>query len=57
MARAVRIALVMPFLGEEAFLPRALASVAAQTRGPDCLVLVDDGSSDRSHEIAASFAA
>jgi len=50
-------AIVACFLDEEAHLPRFLASVAAQTRRPDRLVLVDDGSSDASAAIAEAFAA
>lgn len=50
-------AVVACFLDEEAHLPRFLRSVAGQTLRPDRLVLVDDGSSDTSAEIAAAFAA
>lgn len=53
----MRIAAVVPFLNEEQFLPRFLASIAAQTRLPDRVLLVDDGSTDSSYEIAAEFAA
>jgi poly-beta-1,6-N-acetyl-D-glucosamine synthase len=53
---AMRIAAIVPFLNEEQFLPRFLQSIAAQTRPPDELLLVDDGSSDESYEIAADFA-
>jgi poly-beta-1,6-N-acetyl-D-glucosamine synthase len=52
----MRIAAIIPFLNEEHFLPRFLESVAAQTRPPDRLVLVDDGSSDGSHAVASEFA-
>jgi biofilm PGA synthesis N-glycosyltransferase PgaC len=52
----MRIVVIVPFLNEERYLPVMLRSMAAQTRPPDRLVLVDDGSSDRSPEIAASFA-
>jgi poly-beta-1,6-N-acetyl-D-glucosamine synthase len=52
----MRIVAIVPFLNEEQFLPRFLESVAAQTRPPDRLLLVDDGSSDRSHELASAFA-
>jgi biofilm PGA synthesis N-glycosyltransferase PgaC len=45
------------FLNESRFLPRFLASVEQQTRLPDRLVLLDDGSTDGSGEIAAAFAA
>jgi len=40
----------------EAYLDEQLASIAAQTRLPDDLVIVDDGSTDRTLEIARSFA-
>jgi hypothetical protein len=51
------IAVVVCFLDEEAHLPRFLASMAAQTRRPDRLLLVDDGSADASGLIARDFAA
>jgi poly-beta-1,6-N-acetyl-D-glucosamine synthase len=44
------------FLNEEEHLPRLLASLETQERTPDLLLLVDDGSDDRSPEIAAAFA-
>jgi poly-beta-1,6-N-acetyl-D-glucosamine synthase len=56
-AYAMRIVAIVPFLNEARFLPRFLESVAAQTRTPDRLLLVDDGSTDDSHAIAADFAA
>ena len=49
------MAVVISFLDEERYLPRTLASVARQTRPPDRLLLVDDGSHDRSADIAADF--
>jgi biofilm PGA synthesis N-glycosyltransferase PgaC len=52
----MRLAVVMPFLDEERLLPMVLSSIATQTRPPDCLVLVDDGSSDASPALAAQFA-
>ncbi|MDQ3992438.1 MAG: glycosyltransferase [Actinomycetota bacterium] len=51
------LAVVVPFLNEREYLPEFLESLAAQTRLPDRLVLVDDGSTDGSHEPAAEFAA
>lgn len=53
----VRLAVVVSFLNEERHLPELLDSIAAQTRLPDELLLVDDGSSDRSLEIAQAFEA
>ena len=47
----------MTFQDEERFLPRFLASLAAQTRHPDHVYLVDDGSRDRSPDIAGEYAA
>jgi biofilm PGA synthesis N-glycosyltransferase PgaC len=50
------IVVVVPFLNEEWCLPTFLASLDAQTRPPDQLVLVDDGSTDRSGDTAEEFA-
>ena len=47
----------MTFQDEEQFLPRFLASLDAQTRQPDHVYLVDDGSRDRSTDIAQAYAA
>jgi poly-beta-1,6-N-acetyl-D-glucosamine synthase len=52
----LRLAVAVVFLDEEALLPRLLASIERQERLPDRLLLVDDGSSDRSPEIARAFA-
>ncbi len=53
---ALRIAIVVPFLDEERYLPELLASLAAQKRRADVVVLVDDGSSDASPALARAFA-
>jgi glycosyltransferase involved in cell wall biosynthesis len=53
---AMRLAIVVSFLNEERYLPTFLASIAAQTRPPDELLLVDDGSTDASAAIAEAFA-
>jgi poly-beta-1,6-N-acetyl-D-glucosamine synthase len=45
------------FLDEERVLPTLFGSLAAQTRPPDRLLLVDDGSRDGSLELAEQFAA
>ena len=52
----MNLAVVTCFLNEEAYLSRLLESLAAQSRPPDRLLLVDDGSSDRSGELARRFA-
>ena len=53
----MRVVVVVPFLNEARFLPRFLESIAAQTRPPDRLLLVDDGSTDDSYAAASEFAA
>jgi glycosyltransferase involved in cell wall biosynthesis len=53
----MRITIIVPFFNEERFLPVFLSSLVRQTRRPDRLVLVDDGSNDDSPAIAAAFAA
>jgi biofilm PGA synthesis N-glycosyltransferase PgaC len=50
------LAVVVVFLNEERFLPVLLDSIARQTRPPDQLLLVDDGSHDASREVARAFA-
>jgi poly-beta-1,6-N-acetyl-D-glucosamine synthase len=52
----VLLAVVVVFLNEEPHLPRLLASIADQTRSPDRLLLVDDGSVDASPRLARAFA-
>jgi biofilm PGA synthesis N-glycosyltransferase PgaC len=52
----LRIACVVSFLDEAPQLERFLPSVLAQTRRPDELLLVDDGSSDDSAAVAGRFA-
>ena len=47
---------VVPFFNEERHLPSLLDSIAGQSRRPDRLLLVDDGSTDGSPGIAAAFA-
>ena len=53
----MNILVVVPFLDEEEHLPGLLASLDAQKRTPDRLLLVDDGSRDGSPAQAAAFAA
>jgi biofilm PGA synthesis N-glycosyltransferase PgaC len=54
--RSLTLAATIVFLNEEDYLPRLLASLERQERKPDLLLLVDDGSDDRSPELAAAFA-
>ena len=53
----MRIAVIVPFRDEERHLGTLLTSMADQTRPPDRLVVVDDGSVDGSPDIAERFAA
>jgi glycosyltransferase involved in cell wall biosynthesis len=54
---APRVSIITIFLDEEQFLDEAIASVAAQTFDDWELLLVDDGSTDRSTTIAREAAA
>jgi glycosyltransferase involved in cell wall biosynthesis len=49
------VSVVIPAYNAEAYLREALDSVFAQTRPPDEVVVVDDGSNDRTSEVAASY--
>jgi glycosyltransferase involved in cell wall biosynthesis len=51
-----RVSVVTPFLNAERFLPEAVDSVFAQAYPDWELLLVDDGSSDRSTELARHYA-
>lgn len=46
------VSVVIPLYNKEAAVERTIRSVITQTRPPDELLIVDDGSSDRSAEIA-----
>jgi glycosyltransferase involved in cell wall biosynthesis len=51
-----RVSVITIFLDMEAFLPEAVSSVLAQTYADWELLLVDDGSTDRSAQIALEYA-
>jgi len=53
----VRISVVIPARNEEAYLQSCLRALAAQTRPPDEVVVVDNGSMDRTGTIAAALGA
>jgi glycosyltransferase involved in cell wall biosynthesis len=54
---AVRVSIVTPFLNAERFIEESIESVLAQTYRQWELLLVDDGSTDASTEIALRYAA
>jgi glycosyltransferase involved in cell wall biosynthesis len=51
-----KVSVVMPVLNEEEFLEQTLKTLRAQTFTDYELIVVDNGSTDRSQEIAARFA-
>src|SRR5699024_4589951 len=51
----MRVSVVMPVLNGEAYLAPTLRSVLNQTQPPAEIIVVDDGSTDRSLDIARSF--
>lgn len=53
--RIPRVSVVVPVYNKENYLRRAVDSVLCQTFGDFELVLVDDGSTDRSLEVARSY--
>lgn len=52
-----KIAIVSPVRNEEEFIEFTLSSIARQTVKPAQWIIVDDGSSDRTFEIASRYAA
>ena len=50
------ISVIVPVYNVEAYLPRCLETIAAQTYRNLEIILVDDGSTDESGEICDAFA-
>ena len=51
-----KLLIILPAHNEEQYIAKCLESFVAQTRKPDLLLVVDDGSTDRTAEIAEEFA-
>lgn len=54
-ARDERVSVIIPARNEEANLPHILSSLLKQSYQPDEIIVVDDGSEDRTREIAVGF--
>jgi glycosyltransferase involved in cell wall biosynthesis len=56
VTEAVRVSVVIPAYNAEPYLGEALESLYAQTHVPQQVIVVDDGSTDGTAEVAARFA-
>jgi len=52
----MKYVLITPAHNEERFITKTLESVTAQTLLPECWIIVNDGSTDKTGDIAASYA-
>lgn len=57
MATEKKITVVVPVYNREKFIARTLDSIAAQTRLPGRVIIVDNASTDSSHAVAKEWAA
>ena len=55
LATNSRVSVIVPVFNGEAFIERALRNLRSQSRIPDEIIVVDDGSTDSSAEIAKRF--
>jgi glycosyltransferase involved in cell wall biosynthesis len=51
----MRLSVIMPVFNEEKFIEKSLTALMQQTLRPTQIILVDDGSTDRTAELAAKF--
>lgn len=51
----MKVSVIIPCFNEETFVGQAIGSLLEQTRPPEEIIIVDDGSTDRSAEVAGSF--
>lgn len=56
MPGAMRVSVFITSYNQKNYLTEAVDSVLAQTRPPDELLILDDGSTDGSHELIAAYA-
>jgi len=53
--KPLTLSIVIPVYNEELYLPSCLGAIASQTLMPDSVIVVDNGSSDKSVSIAQSY--
>jgi len=56
MVRLIKYAVVVPARNEEKYIERTLFALKKQTVPPDQIIVVDDGSKDRTGQIASKYA-